>query len=591
MESGLTTDDALSQYIEWYESSEMTTREARELSERCWDYYDGKQLTDQELQTLRARRQPPVVKNWIKREIDTLIGLEKSQRTDPRAYPRTPQHEQGAEAATDSLRYVVENEEYDQKRSRAWFDMIVKGYGGLQLVFRPNGQTGELDIGIECTPWDRMWFDPHSTRPDFDDARYLGLVVWHDMDVAEHIYRDNPEALSALEAARMSTGYDETYEDKPRFNWYDAKRKRVRVVQMYHQTPQGWMLCEFTKGGKLREGESPFKGENGPTHPFIWRSAYIDRDNNRYGLVKEMLDIQDEINKRSSKLLHLANVRQTWSNPGVIQDIADFRKKAAQPDAHLRAEGGVFGQDWGFVENPQDVMGHAQLLQEAKNEMNLAGPNPSLSGEAQSARSGRALQTEQQASLMQLGGLLNALRDMDRRIYRKVWNQIRAYWTAPKWVRVTDDERNIRFVGLNQPQQDPNTGQIMIDPRTGQPALENPVEQLDVDIIIEDAPDQVSLQGETFANLVDLARVGVPIPPQVFIQAAPGLRNKQQLLDTLEQAGQNPQAQQLAALEMAEKQADIQYTQARTIKERAQAQENAADAAQTIAEMQARSMA
>lgn len=567
MENGMTLD-AWRQYVDWFEGAEDQTREARELSERCWDYYDGKQLSAEELQALKARRQPPVVKNWIKREIDTLVGLEKGQRTDPKAYPRTPQHEQGAQAATDSMRYVVENEDYDQKRSAAWFDIIVKGYGGLQMVMRPNMRTGETDIGIECTPWDRMWFDPHSTRHDFSDARYLGLVVWKDLDTAKQMYGDDPEAIAALESAQTGLN-DQTYDDKPKIKWYDSKRKRVRIVQMYHQTPQGWAFCEFTKGGKLREGVSPWLGEDGrPVHPFIWRSAYVDRDNNRYSLVKELLDIQDEINKRSSKLLHLANVRQTYSTKGVIQDEGAFRQKAAQPDAHLSADG-QYGVEWGFVDNQADVMGHANLLQEAKGEMNLAGPNPSLSGEQQSARSGRALQAEQQASLMQLGGLLDALRDLDKRVYRRIWLAIRQLWTGPKWIRVTDDERNMKFVGLNVPQQDPQTGQVVV---------QNPVDEMDVDIIIEDAPDVVSLEGETFANLVELARVGVPIPPMVFVQAAPGLRNRQQLLDMMEQAAQNPMAQQQAQLEQAAKQADIAYTQARTEKEKAQAAENMTDA-------------
>lgn len=575
MENGVASAHA--QYVQWYESAEDQARVARELSERCWDYYDGKQLTDAELAALKARNQPPVVKNWIKREVDTLVGLEKGQRTDPKAYPRTPQHEQGAQSCTDALRYVVENEDYDQKRSLAWFDMVVKGYGGLQLVLRPNMRTGENDIGLEHTPWDRMWFDPHSSKPDFEDARYLGLVVWHDMDVAQQIYANDPGALDALEANKSNSQH-ETYDDKPRTRWYDTKRNRVRVVQMYHRTERGWMFCEFTKGGKLREGVSPWLDEGGqPTHPFIWRSAYVSRDNDRYGVVKELLDIQDEINKRSSKLLHFANVRQSWSNGEVIGDEGRFKSELAKPDGHLTANGEL-GRDWGIIDNQADVAGHANLLQEAKQEMNLAGPNPSLSGEQQSARSGRALQAEQQASLMQLGGLLDALRDMDKRVFRKIWLGVRQYWTGPKWIRVTDDERNMKFVGLNVPAQDPVTGQVMV---------QNPVDQMDVDIIIEDAPDVVSLEGETFANLVELARVGVPIPPMVFVRAAPGLRDRKQLLDMMEQMQANPAQEQAQQLAMAKEQSEIEYTQARTMKERSQALENMTDAATARAKLQA----
>jgi len=140
----------------------------------------------------------------------------------------------------------------------------------------------------------------------------------------------------------------------------------------------------------------------------------------------------------------------------------------------------------------------------------------------------------------------------------------------------------MRFVGLNVPQ---------IDPNTGQPSVQNPVEQMDVDIIIEDAPDQVSLAGETFASLVELARVGVPIPPMVFLQAAPGLRNKQQLLDMMEQAAQDPITQMAQQMELQTKQSDIELTQARTMKEKSQAMENMTDAAAKAAEASVPNMA
>ena len=37
--------------------------------------------------------------------------------------------------------------------------------------------AGEMEIKIDYVAWDRMFFDPHSCRPDFSDAGYLGVVV------------------------------------------------------------------------------------------------------------------------------------------------------------------------------------------------------------------------------------------------------------------------------------------------------------------------------------------------------------------------------------------------------------------------------
>ena len=48
------------------------TDEARELSEKCRDYYDGRQWTDAEAQKLRARKQAPIVSNKVKPKVEGL---------------------------------------------------------------------------------------------------------------------------------------------------------------------------------------------------------------------------------------------------------------------------------------------------------------------------------------------------------------------------------------------------------------------------------------------------------------------------------------------------------------------------------------
>ena len=71
---------------------------------------------------------------------------------------------------------------------------------------------------------------------------------------------------------------------------------------------------------------------------------------------------------------------------------------------------------------------------------------------------------------------------------------MRQYWTAEKWVRVTDDERNVKWLGLNL---DPDAmAQLAMRaqaiPQEAQAAIAGVVgalAELDCDIIIDDAPD------------------------------------------------------------------------------------------------------
>jgi hypothetical protein len=86
-----------------FEESESASLTSRKDAERDRDYVDGKQLSSDELAELDRRGQPPVIDNRIKTKIDYLVGLEKQQRVKPKAFPRTPQHEADADAATESL--------------------------------------------------------------------------------------------------------------------------------------------------------------------------------------------------------------------------------------------------------------------------------------------------------------------------------------------------------------------------------------------------------------------------------------------------------------------------------------------------------
>ena len=86
--------DNLARLIRQFEASEEASQAGRREAERARDYYDGKQLTDEERKALRRRKQPPVIINRIQRKIDYLRGLERQNRTDPKAYPRTIRDEQ-----------------------------------------------------------------------------------------------------------------------------------------------------------------------------------------------------------------------------------------------------------------------------------------------------------------------------------------------------------------------------------------------------------------------------------------------------------------------------------------------------------------
>ena len=596
MENGLTDDALLVKMVQQFEESEEASREARDLARRCRDYYDGNQLTAKERAELQKRKQPPIVINRVRRKIDWLRGLEMQSRTDPKAFPRTPKHEQGAQAATDAIRFVCDQQDVDRKRSAAWDSMLVEGVGAIEVVHRFQPPMDQPEIVVNRYAYDRCFADPHSREPDFSDARYLGVVIWQDAESLKEQYPDGAEVIDASVAE--GAGLDDKLDDIPAHKrWADRERRRVRLVLMHYLDKGVWKWATYVKRGVLDSGESPYLDEHGASVcPLLMQSAYIDGDGNRYGAVKDMLDPQDEINKRRSKLLHQLNSRQTVGVKGGMSAAA-IKRELADPAGHIELDADMIeaaqaigmSRPFEILPNQDQIAGQAQLLQEAKSEIDLMGANSGLQGKDEGAQSGRAIMAKQQGGLIEIAPLTDGLSDFTRRIYRHIWMRIRQFWRAETWIRVTDDERNIRFVGLNQPvtlrdrlSQMPEEqiaraaqqmGLVPGDPRLeAVVAIDNEVEDMDVDILIEEVPDTVTLESETFQQLVQMAS-SMPgsVPPDVMIELAPGLKRdvKDKLLEGLKQQGQQQQQQQaqaaaaqgqMAQIEAAKKQAETEKT-------------------------------
>lgn len=567
--------------VQYFEEAEEASVEAREKSERDRDYYDGKQLTPDEYDTLRKRGQPPIALNVIRSRVDYLKGLEKQQRRDPKAYPRNPQDEEAADAFTDGLRYAAEEIDYPAHRSAAFFDFLTYGYGGVELFADPEDPT---DFGMTQVPWDRCFYDPHSCRPDFSDAAYLGVVTWMDYDDAVRKY---PDKVNALESTlNTSADVGQTYDDKPRWSiWSDPTRRRVRIVTIWHKVGNVWMWCEFTKGGKLASGESPYITKDGESLcPLILDSAYVDRDNNRYGVVRDLVDPQDEINKRRSKALHLLTVQGVIASKGAVDDVGKVRRELARPDFYVETTPGA-DQRFEIIRHDGLASGQASLGEQALGYIMQQGPNAALLGKGTEDQSGKAIEAQQAGGLIELGDLMDALRRFDKRVYTFLASMMQQFWTEEKWIRVTDDELAPRYVGLNVPMmqevQDPYSGQTWQQPAfdsTGQPMIQNPTADLDIDIIISDAPDTINRAGEGFEQLMQaVGMITQGVPPQlvrVAIEAIPGLPPKQKkaVMDAIEQMIQPQQGQgqqapdpmqaQMAQMAQEAAMADIEKTKA-----------------------------
>ena len=380
-------DDLHARLIRWFEESELARMDEIDLAQRDREYFDGMQWTRDELKLLKERGQPAIVINKVADKVQLLCGMERKARTDPKAFARTPAEEDRADAATQALRYIADDNDFSIVRSEVFSNMLIEGAGGADLGLEDDGQ-GSCNITITTIPWDRIWYDPHSRSYDFSDARYKGMVIWTDRDALEEMY-PGEDVQDVIESSFSSTDYQ--YNDRPETAfWTDNNRTRIRLVQCDWAERGTWWGAPNTNSGRQAAPQrSKFKDRKGKScSGLLLQSSYINRENQRYGMVRGLISLQDEINKRRSKALHLLSVRQVIAEQGAVPDVDKARREVAKPDGYIEVMPGLKFE----IEQTADLAaGQFQLLQHATAEMQLSGPNAAMSGTDPRELSGRAV--------------------------------------------------------------------------------------------------------------------------------------------------------------------------------------------------------
>jgi hypothetical protein len=501
--------------------------EAREMVESR-HYYHGDQWTKYEIETLRRRKQPVVTSNRIVRKIDAVVGLVERLRQDPKAYPRTPKHDEGAELATATLRFVLDNNDWKSKSARIARAAGIDGIAGIEYDL-VAGDEGDPNLEFHIAWGDGFFYDPRSFDEGFTDARYLGVAKWVDIELAKELVPDKASDIDAL----METGSDLTTindNDRER-NWINTTERKCRLVDHWYVCGGKWKWCLYIGTLKLMEGVSPFIDEKGKTFPrYRMFSANVDHDGDRYGFVRNLKSPQDEVNHRRSKALHLLNSKVMMSEKGAVDDIEVARRERARPDGWLEVNSGLKVES---LDTTQDFKGQLEMLQESKNEIENFGPNPALIGQGLEDSSGRAIQLLQQAGIAELGPYLSAFKNWKIRVYRDIWNIIQRYWTSERWIRVTDDQNVAQFFEINKTSFD----------QFGRPEIVNSIGSLDVDIIIDEGPDAVNMQGDAMMVLQTLGPQFAANYPEIALELSP-LPNsvKKPMLDKIKAKQSQPPA-------------------------------------------------
>ena len=558
-------------------------------------YYDGEQLDEEVKNELAERGQPAVVFNRIKPAVDTLVGIYLGSNVMQKAYDRGSRDFDTAKFVTEALRYVEQNNQFDEKEERVAEDAIIdgKGYYKLSLDFDEE----EIEFKIENIDNEDVIVDRYCKKADLTDAKHIFETAWVDMeDLIEEFPEFEKEIRAAvLKQATFTDMFSKVFTDKIGDQYQgstehvnkladifvDTERKRIRVIHTYyrktevreiavHQDFEGGAIditgdaatkqsmeqnldnVQFVRKRRKtlnsailianavlekKEDIRPHDKEGKFFH--VEARAYLTRGEIKkaYGLVKQYIPSQDEINKRRSKLLHLLNVRQIALEGAAADDIEELRAEAARPDGVMLFRP---GSKWELLRDSEAANGQIQLLGEAKSEIMQAGVNGELAGLETNATSGKAIQLRQNQGALPLRKIFANMRAARRRVFRLLLEEMQQYWTSEKLIKITDDPQAGEVI-LNQ---------RVTDPETGKTVILNDLSLGKYDIIVDESEDTLNLRSEQFASLVKLmeplAAHGFPVPVDMLIKVS-DLPQKRELMGRFQQAQQEQIAAQAAA--------------------------------------------
>jgi hypothetical protein len=399
----------------------------------------------------------------------------------------------------------------------------------------------------------------------------MGIGKWMDADSAKELFPDKADEIDA----GLMAGSDLTSNSDRDNKWFaaDGDIKRIRLVDIWYKHKGEWCWCIFTGAGKMMEGQSYLKDEKQKTIcKFLMFSAAVDHDGDRYGFVRNLRSANDEINQRRSKGLHELNSRRIIAEKGAFDDIEGARREMARPDGVIERNPGMQAEfdDQARLAN---IEGAFKFLEDAKAEIENFGPNPALIGQSGiQNRSGRAIALLQQAGIAELGPYILAYRGWKIRVYRAIWNAVQQHWTAERWIRVTDDDGIAQFLQING---------MTVDPMTGMPAIINGVGSLDVDIILDEGPDQVNAMADLHETLQQILPSMAPLLTPQIAQAALNVlvqssslppEAKKQFKDASQQQP-DPMVQQAKQIELQGNAAKVDETKSKTLLNVAKAHE------------------
>lgn len=596
----------------------------------CENYfagYPGLQWDPSVLAELRDQRRPGLTINKVLSTISNIMGEQIDLRTEIAFKARYGAPSGNADTLTKLFRFIGDQNQLGWVRSEMFADGAItsRGFVDVRLDF-DNNASGEVRI-TNMNPRNVMPDpDAHDYDPDLwndiivtkwftaDQIKYMyneadskllsarGESVWNDgFDSIDHL-RDRFGGESTLTAVtdepdpsvqRMIRVIDRQYRklDKMKYfiNIRTGDRKKIphtwdtkRIAEVL-AAAKGLLVVDEHVGTRIRwtvtaddvvlhDDWSPYEHFTiVPYFPYFRHGRTI-------GLVENLIDVQDLLNKTTSQELHVVN---TTANSGWKIKANALKNMSTDELEQYGAKSGLVMEldDIGNAEKiqPNQIpQGLDRLSQKAESYIkSVSARGDAQMGMARADTSAVQIEASNQYGDMGLKKPLDNLARSDWFLARVVLSCVQEFYTDPRIAMVTNNDLTGEQSEIKINWPNPETGEIDGD-----------ISQGEYEAQVINQPAKATLEDSQFEQGAFMReKLGIPIPDEFLIENS-RLINKTAIVQALKAEKNSAVAQEREQLKLTAAKLEVAQLKAEATRLEADALLKRAKSAETIAKTQ-----
>ena len=594
-----------------------------EMAKKCDSYYRGEQWDEYDVAALEAEGRPALTINTILPTVNTVLGEQSTRRADIRFKPRRGGDEDVANTLTKLYMQIADNNKLDWVEQQVFSDGLImdgRGYFDIRVDFSDHIE-GEVRITAK-DPLDII-IDPDAKEYDPKTWNEVFESKWMTLDEIEELYgKKKAEDLRFVAENGNSFGRDSVEYEENRYGDLGPEDdylgmglpgegeyrnvKALRVIERQHkritkvncfvdpdtgdqrEAPEAWSEAKQKRFAKqynltlmskvkrkvrwtvtcdkvvLHDDWSPYNDLT--IVPYF---AYFRRGR-PFGMVRNLLSPQEQLNKIASQELHIVN---TTANSGWMVESGSLVGMTSDDLEEHGAETGLV-LEYNRGSNPPAKIQPNQIptgldriaMKAAANIKTISGVNDSMLGTDSAEVSGIAIQAKQNRGVVMIQVPLDNLRKARQYLAERILDLVQTFYTEQRVIQITNEDDPMK-------PREP----MVINEMTPEGRIINDLTVGEYDVVVSTAPARDSFDEVQFAEALNLRQVGVAIPDDAIIQYS-HLARKEELAKRIRMitgVEQSPEQQEMAAvqsqmamqklqLEIAEMEAQVRKLQSET---------------------------